>query len=143
MSLHFAKRHVIARGYSSLSSTANADGLTSMLFGVVSPYVTTRITGDGIVTSTDAAVTLDVYASRGATLRTATLNGRPLATRRPLLSRFVEGGLPAWSLSMELPREEPQTLVLDLTEPVLRGAPQVPVQPLARPLDVAILAPTC
>ena len=125
----------ISRIEVTLVNRAPADGLP--------PYVTTRITSDGIVTSTNAAVTLDVYATRGATLRRAMLNGRALGTQDPVLNRFVEGGLPAWSLRLELPQQQPQTLLLDLTEPVLRGAPQVPVQPLARPLDTAVLAPTC
>jgi hypothetical protein len=41
-----ASCQLIVRGYSPLSRMAYASGLTSMLFGVVSPYVTTRSTAD-------------------------------------------------------------------------------------------------
>ena len=122
-----------------LTNRAPAQGLP--------PYVTTRITPQlEIVSSTEAFVTLNVYASAGSTLRRATLDGvvlDPTDPALPFLSRYVEGGLPAWAVPVTLPREQARTLVLELDEPVLPGAPQVPEQPLARPLVADVRAPTC
>ena len=122
-----------------LTNRAPAQGLP--------PYVTTRITPQlDIVSSTEDLVVLNIYASAGATLRRALLDGvvlDPSNRALPFLSRFVEGGLPAWAVPIALPREEARTLVLELDEPVLPGAPQVPEQPLARSLVADVRAPTC
>ena len=122
-----------------LTNRAPASGLP--------PYVTTRITPQlDIVSSTENVMTLNVYASAGATLRRALLDGvvlDPKDRALPFLSRYVEGGLPAWSVPVTLPRDTARTLVLELDEPVLPGVPQVPEQPLARPLVTDVRAPTC
>lgn len=118
-----------------LTNQAPAQGLP--------PYVTTRIGADrSITSSTEDAVTLNVYATAGAELRSATLDGTALDPDTEL-TRFVEGGLPAWATRLDLPRQKARTLVLELVEPVLVGAPQVPEQPLARPLAVEMSAPVC
>lgn len=122
-----------------LTNRAPAQGLPA--------YVTTRLTpGLEIISSTEDLVTLNVYATAGSRLRRAALDGvvlDPKDPSLPFLSRFVEGGLPAWAVPVTLPRNTPRTLVLDLDEPVRPGLVQVPVQPLARPLGVTIDAPRC
>lgn len=110
-------------------------------------YLTTRLTPTlEFTSSTEDLVTLNVYATAGAVLRRATLDGvelDPTDPAKPFLSRYVEGGLPAWAVRVALPREQARTFVLELDEPVRRGTPQVPEQPLARPLKVTVDAPTC
>ena len=112
------------------------------------PYLTIKIDGTRQTVTYDAGVTLSVYGTRGAFLRKATLDGHPLPGRprsadSPYLTGATEGGLPLWYLYLDVPRGHTRRLVLQLDEPVVRGAARVPVQPLARPLTAAAAVPTC
>jgi hypothetical protein len=93
-------------------------------------YVTIRLE-DGIRTqSLVDRVGLSVYATRGARLVKATLDGKPV----PYLEPGTEAGLPVWQTFLDLPPQADRTLVLTLDEPTAKGAPRVLEQPLARPL---------
>jgi len=111
------------------------------------PYLTTRITGAGTISSTTDALLVQVYGTRGADLVRGTVDGRPVKPEDPagpFLSNEVEASLPIWSLVLELPRGQTRALTLELTEPVsAAGAARVPEQPLARPLLRDVRVPTC
>jgi hypothetical protein len=109
-------------------------------------YLTIRVTPEGRTASRTAAVTLQVYGTPGADLVRATVDGRPVAPEDPLglvLFNVTEAGLPMWYLGLDLPPDEPRTLVLELDEPVVAGAPVVPEQPLSRPLTRTVDVPAC
>ena len=94
------------------------------------PYVTIRLE-DGVRTqSLVDRVSLSVYATRGATLVSASLDGKPV----PYLQPGQEAGLPIWQTFLDLPPQADRTLTLTLDEPTSKGAPRVLEQPLARPL---------
>jgi len=110
------------------------------------PYLTTRITAAGTISSTTDALLVQVYGTRGADLVRGTVDGRPVKPEDPagpFLSNEVEAGLPIWSLVLELPRDQTRSLTLELTEPVSAGAARVPQQPLARPLARDVRVPAC
>jgi hypothetical protein len=100
------------------------------------------------VLTTDSALTLSVYATKGAEFASATLDGQPLseAPTTPggrFLSKGTESGRPLWYFFLELPRAQTRHLVLHLDEPTTPGAAQVPEQPLARPLTAKVDVPAC
>ena len=110
-------------------------------------YVTIRQV-DGVQTqSIDNQVGLSVYATRGARLVSATLDGKALPTdfSQPtaVLQPGYEAGLPVWLTFVELPAGKARTLVLHLDEPTSHGRARVPAQALSRPLTTAIDVPTC
>jgi hypothetical protein len=113
-------------------------------------YVTFNLaTAKPSQSSTDIVV-LQVYATRGATLRSATLNGKKLVlqtydsdpTDVPLIASS-ESGLPIWQVTLSLVPNQAQKLVLDLDEPVTKGKPRVPEQPLTQPLRKNVSLPVC
>ncbi|HWG93540.1 MAG TPA: hypothetical protein VNU66_04865, partial [Mycobacteriales bacterium] len=109
-------------------------------------YLTIRVTPDGRTDSRTNAVTLQVYATPGADLVRATVDGLPVAPEDPsglLLANASEAGLPLWYLGMELPPDQPRTLVLEFDEPVVPGEAVVPEQPLSRPLERTVDVPVC
>lgn len=110
------------------------------------PYVTVRA-DDPSGQSRTNQVFASVYATRGATLRRATLDGRVLSTDgsrgTPELQPATEAGLPVWGTLVDLPPGQEQTLRLELDEPVVPGEARVPVQPLALPLPVVVDVPSC
>jgi hypothetical protein len=77
----------------------------------------------------DNRLLVSYYASRGATLTRATLDGRPA-----LLNSATERGHPVFTLDMELPAQSARTLRLHLVERPSARAPVVLRQPLVRPL---------
>lgn len=102
-------------------------------------YVTIRLE-DGIPTqSLVDRVGLNVYATRGATLVRATLDGKPV----PYLEPGTEAGLPVWRTYLDLPPRAGRTLTLTLDEPTTAGAPRVLEQPLARPLASSVDLDRC
>jgi hypothetical protein len=123
-----------------LTNRAPASGLP--------PYVTIFTNGGRTTSSYDNAVTLSVYATRGAQFVRATLDGRPIArapvtSGGPFLSAGSEQGLPVWYVFLVLPRDQTRRLVLDLDEPVVSGSPRIETQPLARPLSASLAVPEC
>ncbi|MBK5306426.1 MAG: DUF4012 domain-containing protein [Frankiaceae bacterium] len=113
------------------------DGLPAYLYN---PYHLPGITGTG------NRVTVTVYATRGAKLTKAVIDGKPLGTQdgaAGYLNAFTEAGLPAWSTRVDLPSGPTRRLVLTLDEPVSPGAARVPEQPLPRALARRVEVPTC
>lgn len=111
------------------------------------PYLTILINQQGQHDTTDSAIVLSLYGTRGSRLLLASLDGQPLpighAETGPYLSSGSDDGVPVWYLYLELPREKTQRLVLDLDEPNVAGAARIPVQPMARPLQVTSTGPIC
>ena len=105
------------------------------------PYVTTGVTGGVARQSLTNRVTLEVYATRGAVLGRAALNGKPLAD--DVLVPGTEAGLSVWSTLLDLPPGKERVLTLDLDEPWVAGEPRIPEQPLAGPLRTQVHWPSC
>lgn len=98
------------------------------------PYVTARL--DRPTASTkpgDTRTQLDYYATGGAELVDATLNGEKV-----LLGSYRAYGLSIYRLDLELPRGKTQTLVIHLLEPAGKGKPKALVQPGVRPLALQV-----
>ncbi len=76
---------------------------------------------------------LSVMTTKGAVLRSSTLNGKPFP-----LGQRQELGHPSFSAYLELPVHQQQVLTLELVEPDPGGAATVPVQPLVRPMAVTV-----
>ncbi|GAC1441313.1 MAG: DUF4012 domain-containing protein [Mycobacteriales bacterium] len=112
------------------------------------PYLTILIRNGLSGQSYDGLDTLLVYGTRGAQLVSATLDGQPVSaiSARPggtTLVTTTEGGLPVWFTYLSLPRGRARRLVLIVNEPAVPGSAVVPVQPLPRPLGVAVAVPRC
>lgn len=125
-------------------STITVD-LTNRAPAGLPPYLYNPYKLPGI-TPTGDRVTLTVYATRGAKLSKATLDGQPVTSDDnavPFLNAFTEAGLPAWSTRVDLPSGKTRRMVLSLVEPSARGASRVPEQPLPRPLRRSVDVPTC
>ncbi len=88
-----------------------------------------------------------MYATRGARLVSATLDGRALSASfgrsDPTLQVSTEGGRPIWEVLADLAPGQTRTFVLRLLEPTAGGTPQVPEQPLGTPLKRSVHVPTC
>lgn len=114
-------------------------------------YVTRRADEPSYTTALGQnLVDLRVLITKGAAVRSATLDGKPLpfspAGQLPptlpadeaagFLSAGVQGGRPSYGLELELPPGATRTLVLEVEEPPSVLAPLLPRQPLARPPQV-------
>ena len=55
----------------------------------------------------------------------------------------MEAGLPVWQLQTDTPPGSAVAFVLRLSEPVAKGAPRVPEQPLARSLGRRVTLAAC
>lgn len=110
-----------------LTNDAPASGLP--------PYVYTRLDRfrPAGVKQGDNRTLLDVYATPGAQLLSASLNGKPTTAA-------VEHDLghPIYRMDLELPRGTTQTITLHLQEPSGSGAPLVWRQPGVTPLAVTV-----
>lgn len=104
----------------------------------------------------DNRLYLQVYATDGAVLTAATLDGQPMSVQpvaglRPaqptlngpggLLTADAERGHPVFGTDVEIKRSATRTLVLRLTEPVGTGRPTVATQDTARPWRVSVHLP--
>lgn len=93
------------------------------------PYVTIRLDNGKVTQSLVDRLGVSVYATKGAQLESATLDGDVLGDD---LSSGSEAGLPVWLTYLDLPPGRDRVLVLHLIEPTAKGAPRVLEQPLAR-----------
>jgi hypothetical protein len=114
-----------------LTNNAPATGLP--------PYLQILLNRSTKTLSTTGAVTLSVYATKGAEFASATLDGEPISLAPalpggPFLSTGTEKGRPLWYLFLDLARTRTRRLVLQLDEPTSKGTAEIPEQPLARPL---------
>ena len=105
-------------------------------------YLTIRNRDGRSTSSTDSAVVLQTYATRGAQLVSIDVDGAPVPDAAGLHDG-LEAGLPFWSLFVDLPRDVTRVVTLHLREPVVAGAVRMPEQPLVRPLQRTVTAPTC
>ncbi|HSY16476.1 MAG TPA: DUF4012 domain-containing protein [Jatrophihabitantaceae bacterium] len=114
-----------------LTNDAPASGLSA--------YVTTRLDGyPGPTVPGDNRLLVQYYATVGASLTSATLNGQPVT-----LTPERELGHPVYVTELEMPRGVSQTLVLHLTEPNLGGPLTVLNPPLVRPMTVSTSTTSC
>jgi hypothetical protein len=86
----------------------------------------------------DNRIQLDYYATTGAVLQSATLNGKPRS-----VAVLSDGSHPVIRLDLELPRGAAQQLVLHLTEPAGTGPPVILRQPGVTPLAVTLDNQSC
>ncbi|MFC7265341.1 DUF4012 domain-containing protein [Streptomyces lutosisoli] len=97
-------------------------------------YVTQRVDAPPYRTRPgDNRLLVSYYASEGATLTRATLNGH-----RVELIPGEERGHPVYTLDLELPRQSSRTLVLHLREPQADRAPTILRQALVTPLRATV-----
>ncbi|MFD5425542.1 DUF4012 domain-containing protein [Streptomyces sp. NPDC127084] len=81
----------------------------------------------------DNRLLVSYYASAGAELTGAALDGTPVAT-----GTEIEHGHPVYTTDLELPAQQTRTLTLTLMEPLAERAPRVLSQPLVNPLQTII-----
>lgn len=114
-----------------LTNNAPAAGLPS--------YVTDRLDKPPFPTKPgDNRTILDYYATPGAQLLSATLNGEPTT-----LAVEKSYGHPIFRRELELPRGTTQTLFLHLIEPAGTGSPQLWSQPGVTPLQIRSFSQRC
>jgi hypothetical protein len=114
-----------------LTNNAPASGLST--------YVTGRNDNPSYATKPgDNRILVSYFATEGATLEAATMNGKVKA-----VFPQRENGHPVYEFDVELPRGVPQTLTLSLKEPAGIGDPWLIKQPLVRPLQMSILDQKC
>lgn len=117
-----------------LTNTApTRDDYPSYLYGRRTP----ETAYDGPPGTNRSVVTL--FATQGATLRKATVNGKAA----PIVLTNVERGHPTFTVVVITKPGDSADIVFDLTEPTAPGAPRVPVQPLVLPATVHVDVPTC
>jgi hypothetical protein len=114
-----------------LTNNAPASGLST--------YVSGRHDNPSYATKPgDNRILLSYFATEGATLDAATMNGKAKA-----VFPQRENGHPVYEFDLELPRGVPQVLTLSLKEPAGIGDPWLIRQPLVRPLQMSILDQKC
>lgn len=111
--------------------TVSVDVQNDLPAGAVPPYIALDVRQRLKLTRTDV-IHLDLFVTRGATLVSATLDGKPVSATR--LAHGVVGGLPFWGADLELPEKQKHTFALVLKGAGTSGAVRSPDQPLARPL---------
>ncbi|CAM2805709.1 DUF4012 domain-containing protein [Skermania piniformis] len=82
---------------------------------------------------------VSLFATQGATLERATINGVPA----PFALEAAERGHPTYSVTVLTRPGESATVTWNLREPTAAGAARVPVQPLVLPAKVSVDVPTC
>lgn len=104
------------------------------------PYVSTRLDADRPRDTKpgDNRTLLDYYATRGAQLLSATLNGVPITS-----ATLRDRGHPIFRVDVELPRGATQTVVLHLAEPAGTGEPMIWRQPGVTPITVTAKSQRC
>jgi hypothetical protein len=114
-----------------LTNNAPAAGLPLYVLGRLDKH-------DFPIKPGDNRTLLDYYATSGAQLLSATLNGHPT-------TMGVQGDLGhrIFRIDIELPRAETQTLTLHLLEPGGSGPPQIWRQPGVQPLVVRSVSQRC
>jgi hypothetical protein len=81
---------------------------------------------------------VSLYATRGAQLTAADIDGRPVG-----VVPQAERGHPVFTADVEVPAQRTVTVTYHLREPAATGDPLVPVQPLVRPMHVVTNVPRC
>ncbi|MEO6879495.1 MAG: DUF4012 domain-containing protein [Mycobacteriaceae bacterium] len=91
----------------------------------------------GVAPGTDRLL-VSLYATSGAGLVSVTVDGRPAT-----VTVDAERNHPVFTLQLDIPPGKSRKLVFTLLEPAAPGVPQVPVQPLVRPMSVTTDVPVC
>lgn len=112
-----------------LTNAAPAQGLP--------PYVSTTI-GLGRVPIGTNLDDVSLYLTRGADLDSVTLDGKP-----QYMDSELERGHHVISFTVQLLPGQSRTIVYRVSEPEATGPVLIPVQPLARPMTVAVRSPAC
>ncbi|TSE00471.1 DUF4012 domain-containing protein [Skermania sp. ID1734] len=81
---------------------------------------------------------VSLYATAGATLLSATADGRPL----PVQSG-TELGHPIYTVLIDVPPQRSVDVQYTLSEPTVDGTPEAPVQPYVAPASVTVDLPAC
>ncbi len=81
---------------------------------------------------------VSLYATAGAQLAAATIDGNPLP-----VDVGTERRHPVYTVDVELNPQQSKELVFHLVQPRTAASPQVPMQPLVRPAHVAVSAAAC
>ncbi|MFK4100276.1 DUF4012 domain-containing protein [Streptomyces sp. NPDC019531] len=104
------------------------------------PYVTQRVDKPPYLTRPgDNRLLVSYYASSGARLAGATLDGRTVT-----VASSVERGHAVYTLDVELPAQSSRTLTLHLLEPISNRTPVLVDQPLVTPTRARLEAvPVC
>lgn len=115
-----------------LTNRAPASGLPT--------YVTQRVDAPSYRTRPgDNRLLVSYYASKGARLDKAALDGRPV-----LVNQAAERGHPVYTLDLELPAGATRTLELHLAESLSDRPPSLLRQPMVRPLRATVRPyPSC
>ena len=114
-----------------LTNTAPGQGL--------SPYVTLRTDQPTYPTQPgDQRVNANYFATAGAKLNSATLDGKPAT-----VVTGAERGHPTFQVDVEIPHGASRTVVFTLTEPNAQETPIILRQPLVRPLDLTVTTTQC
>jgi hypothetical protein len=82
--------------------------------------------------------TVTLYATAGATLESATVDGEPM-----VYSEATERGHPFFTGQVKVPAGKTVTVKYSLDEPAAAGEAQVPVQPLVDIPEVNVAVPVC
>ncbi|HVU74327.1 MAG TPA: DUF4012 domain-containing protein, partial [Mycobacteriales bacterium] len=114
-----------------LHNSADADGLSVYVAGRNDAFV------DGVAPGMDR-VYLTIYAAVGATLQSATLDGRPAG-----ITQGTERGHLALSAYLDIPPGADHTLTVSLVEPTDGTFVLLPPQPLPRPERVETQVQRC
>jgi hypothetical protein len=105
----------------------------------LAPYVTIRADQAPSTTQPgDNRVLLDYFATEGATLRSATIDGK-----QSVVLPTAELGHPVYLLDLELPAGKAKTIVYTLSEPNTGKPLTILRQPLVRKLEFTTRAPNC
>lgn len=111
------------------------------------PYLTIRIEDQTVTQSPVNRLGVMVYATRGAKLIAATVDGKPVSAQfgktEVLLEPGSEAGLPVWQVYLDLEPGKARTFAVEVDEPVTAGEVRIPEQPLARALTRTTIAPVC
>ena len=86
----------------------------------------------------DQRVNANYFATAGAKLNSATLDGKPAT-----VITGAERGHPTFQVDVEIPHGASRTVVFNLTEPNAQEAPIILRQPLVRPLDLTVTTTQC
>jgi hypothetical protein len=139
---YYLKRqlHYVRTGCGPTRTVVSTATLTNAAPTGLPAYVTIRADHPtGPVKPGDNRVLLSYYGSPGSTLRSVTLDGKPLT-----IATGLENGLVTVTVDVELPRGVAQTVVVTMTEPTKTGAPAVLTQPLVQdPSPNAVSTEAC
>lgn len=139
---YFLERSIDYSASSCTGSTRTSDVTVTLTNAVTAQELPAYV--EGVVNDNPAAppgtnkVTVSLYGTWGASLRSVSVNGRPAD-----VGTGSDQGHPVFYVLVDLPPREPVEIKFGLTEPSANGLPQAPLQPLVAPAEVDIDVPRC